>query len=405
MPPIPDSASPAVTPATLSPAWQLVAALAVSIASVVFFVVGYLALAAPGPWLDAPRTLQWKASELSASRGTAHLTSAGLVLTAPDSTHSAVIALSTSFRARDYLAVAWDATGIPDNAEVALLWYSDINSTRVFRRMLSVESGRVAPVTLAQDPGWLGRIGGLALVIQGDFPEPIVLRGAIARPMSALQVLGDRAREWLAFDPWTGASINGVVAPPKSQELPLPLLLAAIAGLACFLYTGLVWRKLRELGPALGAGIAGILIVAWLITDSRWQWNLVRQTRATLAQYGGKSWEERHLAAEDGPLFAFIDKVREKLPPPPARVLMAADLPYFRARGAYHLYPYNVYYDPLSAALPPPGIVRAGDYLVVFQRRGVQYDASVQRVRWDGQAPVSAELLLLDSGSALFKIR
>jgi hypothetical protein len=405
VPLMPDSSLPTAAPPTLSTAWQGVAAVAVSIASLAIFLVAYLAFAAPGPWFNAPATLQWKARELSVSRGTAQHTPGSLVVTAPDATHSAVLALNTSFRARDYPAVAWDAAGIPEDVEVTLLWYSDINSARVFRRTLSVESGHIAPVTLAQDPGWLGRIGGLALVIQGDFDEPIVLHGAAAKPMSALQVLGDRAREWLAFEPWTGASINGGVAPPESQELPLPLVLAAVAGLACLLYAGLVWWKLRGFGPGLVAGVAGILIAAWAIADARWQWNLVRQTRATFAQYGDKSFEERRLAAEDGPLFAFVEKVREKLPPPPARVFMAADLPYFRARGAYHLYPYNVYYDPSSGALPAPGVVRAGDYLVVYQRRGVQYDASVQRVRWDGQPPVSAELLLLDSGSALFKIR
>jgi hypothetical protein len=400
-----DSSSPAVAPPTISAAWQGIAALAVSIASVVIVLLVYLAFAAPGPWLDAPPTLEWKARELAASRGTAQLTPAGLIVTAPDPTHTAVIALNTSFRARDYPAVAWDAEGIPDDADVTLLWYSDINSSRVFRRALSVEAGRVAQITLAQDPGWLGRIGGLALVIQGDFAQPIVLRGAAAKPMSALQVIGDRAREWLEFQPWTGASIDGVVAPADSSELPLPLVLAAVAALACLLYAGLVWTKLRALGPVLGAGIAGILVTAWVMGDARWQWNLLRQAGATLAQYGGKSWEERHLAAEDGQLFAFIEKVRAKLPPPPARVLMAADVPYFRARGAYHLYPYNVYYDPSSSALPAPGVVRPGDYLVFYQRRSVQYDTSLQRLRWDGQPPVSAELLLLDSGSALFKIR
>ncbi|HZI84573.1 MAG TPA: hypothetical protein VFF44_11720, partial [Casimicrobiaceae bacterium] len=121
--------------------------------------------------------------------------------------------------------------------------------------------------------------------------------------------------------------------------------------------------------------------------------------------YGGKTWEQRHLAAEDGALFAFIDRVRNKLPPPPARIFMAADVPYLRARGAYHLYPYNVYYDPASTAIPPPGEVRKGDYLVVYQRRGVQYDTAEQRLRWDAYAPVSADLLITAPGAALFQIR
>ena len=367
--------------------------------------LGYLLLAAPGRWLDAPPSLEWKARELTAARGTAQIASGRLVVTAPDATRTAVVSLNTSFRARDYPVITWDAGGVPDKVEATLLWYSDINSARVFKRPLTVEAGRLLPVAVAQDPGWLGHIGGLALVLQGDFTEPIVVRSVAARPMSAAQVLTDRVREWFTFEPWSGSSINGLTGGADAQDLPLPVLLAAAAALAALLYAGLARWKFRASGSAIAFGAAVIFIIAWIIIDARWQWNLVRQARATQAQYGGKSWEERHLAAEDGPLFAFIAKVRDALPPPPLRVFMAADAPYFRDRGAYHLYPYNVYYDPVSPAIPPPGEVRAGDYLVVYQRRGVQYDAAQQKLRWDGNPPVSAELLLVDTGAALFRIR
>ena len=116
------------------------------------------------------------------------------------------------------------------------------------------------------------------------------------------------------------------------------------------------------------------------------------------------SWRERHLAAEDGALFAFIEKVRAKLPPPPVRVFMAADAHYFRDRGAYHLYPYNVYFDPWADTMPPPSAMHTGDYVVVYQRRGVQYDAAEQNLRWDGLPPVKAQLVLVGRGAALFRI-
>ncbi len=63
----------------------------------------------------------------------------------------------------------------------------------------------------------------------------------------------------------------------------------------------------------LGAGVAAMFVIAWLVVDARWQWNLLRQATATHAQYADKSWQERHLAAEDGRLFAFIEKVRGAL--------------------------------------------------------------------------------------------
>ena len=339
------------------------------------------------------------------TRGSALQTREGLVITAPDATTTVVIAFNTSFRSRDYALIAWDAAGVPDDVEATLLWFNDYASSRMFRRTLTVEAGRIAPALVVQDRDWLGRINGLALVLQGSFTEPIVLRGAAAKPMSAGQVLGDRLEEWFAFEPWNGASINTLTGGAHMQDLPLPALLAAIAVVAALAYAGFARWKPHFLGPVLGAGLAGLFVIAWLIIDVRWQWNLLRQVRATHAQYAGKSWHDRHLAAEDGPLFAFIEQVRAKLPAPPARVFMVADAHYFRERGAYHLYPYNVYFDPWANSMPPPSAVRPGDYLVVYQSRGVQYDPSRQRLRWDGSAPIDAELLLADTGGALFQIR
>jgi hypothetical protein len=367
--------------------------------------LAYLALAASGPWLRSAPTLQWTPREFTVTRGTAQRTRDGLAIMAPDAARTVVVSLNTSFRSRDYAVVAWDASGIPDDVEVTMLWYNDYAPSRMFRRALSVEAGRIVPVPVAQDRGWIGRIGGLALVLQGSFTEPILLHGAAAKPMSAGQVLRDRFGEWLAFEPWNGASINSLTGGADTQDLPLPVFLAAIVAVAAAAYAALAWRRPQYFAPLLGAGIAGTFLIAWLLIDARWQWNLARQASSTHAQYGGKSWQERHLAAEDAALFAFILKVRERLPEPPARVFMLADAVYFRARGAYHLYPYNVYFDPWTDAAPPRSAVRPGDYVVVYQRRGVQYDSAQQRLRWEGTDPLTADLLLVDTGAALFRIR
>ena len=403
---MPGSPSPApAAPTTLSPAGRRIAVITVFGASAAACLLGYLAFAAPGRWLDAPPSLQWRARELAVTRGSGQLAPEGLVISAPDATRAVVISLNTSFRARDYPVIEWDAAGVPDNVEATMLWYSDIDASRVFRHSLIVEGGRLAPVTLVRDRGWIGRIGGLALVLQGSFAEPIVVPGAAAKPMSATQVLGDRVREWLAFEPWNGASINGLIGGADVQDLPLPALAAAVAGIAALAYAGLARWKPLVFGPVLGAGVPAMFVIAWIAVDARWQWNLLRQASVTYAQYAGKSGQERHLAAEDGPLFAFIEKVRAKLPDPPARVFMVAAAQYLRNRGAYHLYPYNVYFDPWSDTVPPPSAVRPGDFIVVYQRKGIQFDAAQHRLRWDDQAPIGVELLLVDAGAALFRVR
>ena len=394
--------SPSATALSASPS-RVVAA--VFLASAALCLLAYLSLTVSGRWFGGAPTLQWTPREFTITRGTAKPTREGLVITAPDLAGTVVISINSSFRSRDYAVIAWDAVGVPEDVMATLLWYNDYASSRVFRRTLTVEGGRIVPAAVAQERGWLGNIGGLALTLQGSFTEPIVLRGAMAKPMSAREIVRDRLGEWLAFEPWNGASINTLTGGARAQELPLPALLAAIAGIAALAYVGLArWKPVR-FRPMLGPAVAAAFLVAWLLVDLRWQWNLVRQARSTHAQYSGKSWEERHLAAEDAPVFSFIENVRAKLPAPPARVFMVADAHYFRGRGAYYLYPYNVYFDPWVNSVPPASALRSGDFVAVYRRRGMQYDPSQQRLRWDDQAPVNADLLLLDSGAALFRIR
>jgi len=126
--------------------------------------------------------------------------------------------------------------------------------------------------------------------------------------------------------------------------------------------------------------------------------------QATSAQYAGKDWREKHLAAEDAVLFAFVDSARARLPATPARVFVAADEPYFRARAAWHLYPHRVFYDPTVNAPPPAGALRPGDFVVVWLRRGVRYDSAERQLRWDGGPPLAAELVLAEGDGALFRI-
>ena len=86
------------------------------------------------------------------------------------------------------------------------------------------------------------------------------------------------------------------------------------------------------------------------------------------------------------------------------RIVVAAEADYLRGRAAYHLYPHNVYFEPYANTLPEPSQLHAGDYMVVFHRRDVQYDQREQRLRWDGKEPVRAELLLVEPGAALFRL-
>jgi hypothetical protein len=363
---------------------------------------GYLALSTPASWFPSAAPKSWSASDLALVRGTGDLVADDLVLTATDGTGSAVISINSDFQSTEYPVVAWTAFDLPDNLEVRLLWRTDYASSKVNAVQLSVASGRILPVSLANNQGWLGRIKGLALLVSGPLHQPVRIRGVAIKPAGALELLTDRAREWLTFEGWSGTSINTVTGGADLQDLPLPTLLAVAIVLAAAVCFGLARR--HRIAMVLPAVIGAVFVIGWLVLDARWVQNLGRQVTKTAEQYQGKDWRERRLAAEDGPLFAFIEKVRAKLPSTPARVFMVADTNYFRDRGAYHLYPHNVYFDPWQNTMPIPSLMHAGDYLVVYDRSGIQYDSTQKRLRWDANAPIAAEALLIEPGAALFRL-
>jgi len=402
-----ESLAPAA-PRPVAPSQQALVALFVFCAAAALCVLGYLSLAAQGRWLGGATAKRWNAAELAVQRGTARAGKDGLTVLAPDETNTVVISLDTAFRSTDYPVIAWRVAGVPDGVQAALLWYSDYKASRMFTRTLAIEAGQIAPADLARDPNWVGTIRGLALVLRGPLARPVLVRGVTAKTMTPREILGDRVREWLAFEAWNGTSINSVTGGADVQELPLPALLAAIVLLASLIYAALSRWVPGRVGPFRPQVVGYVFVAAWLLLDTRWQWNLVRQAAASYDRYAGKSWQERHYAAEDGELFAFIDRVREQLPPASEqgpRVFVVASVIYFRDRAAYHLYPYNVYFDPWQDTMPPVPALRPGDYLVVYRRVGVQYEPADHRLRWDGGEPIAADLLFADAGAALFRIR
>jgi hypothetical protein len=258
-------------------------------------------------------------------------------------------------------------------------------------------------VQVAGAPGWFGTIKGLGLVVTGALPEPVRVRGVIAKPMGALEVLGDRLAEWLSLESWTGTSINVVVGGADMQDLPMPIAVAAVVGLAALLLCALHLR--REWVPDVARGVAAVFIVGWLLLDLRWAANLSRQVGLTWTAYAGKTEREKQLAGADGELFAFVERARAALPAAPQRVWVASDQPYFNGRAAYHLYPHNVEFDPRGRAMPDRSWLRTGDWLLVFARRGVEYDAARAMLRWDGQPELAADIKARGDHAGLFLIR
>jgi hypothetical protein len=391
-------------PSSDPPSLRLAARSAVALfaAALVASVAIYLVLSVPGTWFPAASTQTLGARSLTLARGSGGLDGDAIAITAVDASGLALVSANTDFRSSDYPIIAWNGFGFADNADVRFLWRTDYAPTKLNSMPVAIVAGRLAPLMVAKNSDWVGRITGIALAVRGPIGEPPHIVGVAAKPGGAIGQLVDRFREWVAFERWSGSSINTITGGAEVQELPLPTLLFVAALAALGIWFALAWRGRRL--AAFPAVVALLFLGAWALLDTQWTANLARQLVDTRAQYGGKDWRERHLAAEDAPLFAFIEKARAKMPATPVRVFVVADAAYFRGRGAYHLYPHNVWFDPVRNTLPHPSTLRPGDYVLVYHRRGLQYNPDEKKMRIEGGEPVSAEAVLVEPGAVLLKV-
>jgi hypothetical protein len=374
-------------------------------AALAALLAGYLVLTIPGAWFSDAATKSFDAKSLAVAVGVGSVDGDALVVTPADASGTIIVTVTVAVSAGAYRGVAWQVTGLPAGTEARLLWRSEFKPGRTFTLEIPTEADRLAPVVASRDPNWIGPLNGIALALRLPTAETVRISGVSVDPLTLRSQLAGRVRDWATFEPWSGASINTVVGGADLQELPLPVLLGLAAVLAVGAAVALAWWRPHWIGAGLPLALALMFVAAWLVLDARWQWNLARQVVVTGQTYAGKDWRAKHVAAEDGPLFEFIGRVRAKLPASSARLFMVADAHYFRGRGAYHLYPHNVYFNPWINEIPPASAMRSGDYVVVFHRRGIQFDAAQGMLRWDGGPPVAAESLVVEPGAALFRIR
>jgi len=362
----------------------------------------YAALTAPGAWFPGTAAKFLSARDLSLTRGTGALDRDALVITAVDPSGLALVTANSDIRSTEFPLVVWTGAQFPEGADVRFLWRTDYAPAKLNSTPVAIAAGHLRPVSMAKNPDWVGRITGVALAVRGPLAGPVRIYGMAMKPGGVTGQLADLGREWFEFEPWSGASINTITGGADVQDLPLPTLVIVAAALAACIWFALAYRRRRT--AALPVVLAALFVVAWLVVDAQWMSNLTRQAEETRAQFGGKDLRERHVAMEDGPLYQFIEKARAKLPALPVRVFVVAEAAYFRGRAAYHLYPHNVLFDPRENSVPPGASLRPGDFVLVYQRRGVQYNAEDRKLRFEGGEPVAAEPVLVEPGAALFRV-
>lgn len=367
-------------------------------ASALILSLVYLQHSWTGKWMGGTKPLSWNGAALTMNKGQGYSDLGKLVIKALTDQGIAVASLSPpAFQAENYSTVLWAVSGATPSVEMEFLWRTADN--RVFVRPLVWTANTLEPLEIAEDENWHGQIIDLAIIVKGTLAAPILVSGVSLESASLPEALPNMVKKWFAFDRWQGTSINFVDGDAIDKNVAPALAIAAIILLTLALSLILAIAKIMPLNVAM---VWGMVFLGWFILDVRWQTNLFQQLELTHQQFAGKTWEGKHLAAEDGALFDFMRRVNAKLPPASSRILYFSDDAYLRGKGAYHLYPHNVL---ARNDLPPASQVKTGDYIALFAKKGVKYDRSLQLLMWgDGQS-LKVDLLFLAEGNALFKVR
>lgn len=351
----------------------------------------------PGKWWENHEALGWKGASLVLVKGQGSSAHGKLTINGLAESGVALVSLSPpAFRAEDYPVVRWSISGANPGAKVEFMWRTAENPSRLFARQLEWAGNSLAPLHIAGDTHWRGHVTGLALMVRAPLDAPLVIEAVKLEPYSPLGIVW---REWFGAEVWLGTSIHFMGGnEPRQWLAPLPFVAAAL-GLAMLGYGLLVRRKI--LVPDIRI-LWALVFIAWFALDMRWQLDLWHKLGLTQQRYAGKSWEEKHLAAEDGRLFDLMQHIRAKLSSDLSRVFLFADDEYIRGRGAYHLYSFNVLNgrDLISA-----GQFKSGDFIIIMGKDEVEFDPGQQILKWGTGQQLSAELLLIAENNVLLKVR
>ncbi len=369
------------------------AALLVLVVTLAFFRV---------QWSAGASTLAWPASQFGLAGGQGAIRDGAWIVDRGDANGAFILALpAAQINASDYAAIDVEVRGLPDGHSIAVFWRSRLGGGRTFTRPAQTIAPGVARAYVRRDPNWNGPINGIGVIIAGAPPGAAVtsVRGIGASPLATA---ADMIRSWFAVEPWNNQSINVRVLGGQYQSMPFTLVMGLTTLLAIAAW---LWLARRRPAASRALGVAAIAAGAWLTMDLRWLANFGRVEADTVASLGGLPLRERKLAAPDGPLFAFIERAQGYIGQQPGRVFFSSDDAWLRVRGGYHLLPQHVLAIPGHRFMYPAARYRPGDWLCLYARAGVRYDAATRTVRIDDGDPINVQPVLVDGRGALYRVR
>lgn len=296
-------------------------------------------------------------------------------------------------------------THAPQDLAILILWRTAQTGAQVHVYELKENPGTSLWLETKELGRWSGDITSLGVMVNGLPGVAVTFKDISLLPASLSAQLQSIYADWTNFMPWRHSSINTHrgLGPTRSAFYPLAVIAAwlALSVLAYLLILLLPWTKSRFEWRT----VAAMFLACWIGLDFIWQQKLFRQLALTYSTFYGKDNQAKLAAGIDGELVDFMTEVKRELDSPQSRVFVGSSDDYLGMRGAYYLYPFNVFWERKGPELPDNKYVHSGDYIVLVEPADTKFDAVSGKLMPQHDTFLSVEPILSGSMGSLYRVK
>ena len=293
----------------------------------------------------------------------------------------------------------------PKDLSVLVLWRSAQTGPKVHVYALPEHLETASWIDTKGLTSWSGDITSLGVAVSGRPGSAITFTDVSLLPASLPNQLQSIYSNWTSFVPWGHSSINTHKAIGPTGSLFYPVVVtAAWLTLSTMAYV-LILLLPRTKASFDWRVVAAMFLTCWLGLDLLWQGKLFRQLALTQETFSGRDSQDKLAVGIDGELVRFMAEVTQKLDATDSRVFVSSSDDYLGMRGAYYLYPLNVYWERHGPELPQTEYLHSGDYIVLVQPADTAFDASTGALLPRREKPLHVEPILTRHMGSLYRVK
>jgi hypothetical protein len=364
----------------------------------------YLTYVVPDTAVEHP-AVKWNATTARVESGTGTRTDRDLRLQLNASGRGIIALPVPRAPASAFTFLHLGFTHAPRDFSILILWRTAQTGEQVHVYELQENPGTSLWLDTKKLERWSGDITLLSVAVIGRPGAAVTFKTVSLLPASLPAQLQSIYAHWTNFVPWQHSSINTHrgLGPKSSTFHPVAVFAAflALSVLAYILILLLPWTKSSFDWRA----VAAMFLACWIGLDLIWQHKLFRQLALTYSTFYGKDNQGKLVAGIDRELVGFMTEVKRELDSPDSRIFVSTSDDYLGMRGAYYLYPFNVFWQRKGAELPQNKYVHSGDYIVVVEPADTSFDAVTGTLLPRHDSSLSVELILSQRMGSLYRVK